>query len=356
LRQFTKIPFRQIVSDDGTRDPDVQRRQREVVEAHGAVWIEQPGPTYGISYNLNWMFEQAGTPWVFLIEDACRPSMGWLETALDALERVGLKEWGGKKVGALGMTSSYENWHLACAKALPCQLYLDAFFDKKNQTIYDIFWGSAVFPHWNDGWWCWQRMHQGCLESCQDHQADGWPEIIRTTWRDPILRHEVGDMRWEEVQGTWGYQSHSGWPRTRRATWAMGPSAWGLYNVEAWRDVGRFRDGCTFYEGHLGVRLAKHGWLSINCECPPWLHQSGLAFHVRDNQKEPRWHAKLDGPGGILDMDFGCPGGERTHGYDHVDMGRLARSYFKEGEIDAICKELSAIDPLYAVPGWERWM
>ncbi len=347
LRQFTKIPFKQIVSDDGTANAEVQQRQRAVCEAHGARWIEQPGPVWGISYNLNYLFEAADTPWVFLIEDACRPGLGWLETALDALEKVGQKEWGGHRVGALGMSTSFENWHLACAKALPADLGLEGFFDKKTQTAYDIFWGSACYPNWNDGLWCWQRMHQGCLESCRDPQSNNWPEIIRRTWRDPILRHEVGSMM--EIGGQW--QSLSGWPRTRGCSWAMGPNAWGLYNVEAWRDVGRFRDGCTFYEGHLGMRLAKKGWLSINCECPPWLHQAGLAFHVRDHHKGPRHHERPDGPGGLLERDFGCPG----NGFDHGDMGSLARSYFKDGELEAIDKELSQVE-LLAVPGWEKWL
>src|ERR1700691_1857671 len=98
LRRFTKLPFRQIVSDDGSSNPDDQMRQRGVCERFGAEWTENPGPTYGISYNLNWLCEKVKTPWVFIIEDAVRPSMGWLETAMDALERVGLKTWNGRKV------------------------------------------------------------------------------------------------------------------------------------------------------------------------------------------------------------------------------------------------------------------
>ncbi len=364
LRQFTRVPFHQIVCDDGTADAGVKERQRSVCHAHGAEWLENPGPTFGISYNLNFMFEEAdkrGYEWVFLLEDAVRPGQGWLETAVDALQKLNSRSWGGKQVGAIGMTSSYEAWHLACAGALPTCLGINEFFDGNQKdtfrACYDAFWGSANHPHWNDGMWCWQRMHAGCLLASQDRKADGWPEIIRRTWRDPILRNEIGAMKWvagesvawQEVQGKWGYQSQSGWPRTRGASWGYGPSAWGWHNLKAWRQAGRFRDGCTFYEGHLGVRLAKHGWLSVNCECPPWLHWSGLAFKVKDEQRTPRHHEPPDGPGGILVRDFG------VNGPDHVDLANLARSYFGDGELDKINEGLRCID-LYRDPAWEKWL
>lgn len=358
MRRFTRLPFKQLVSDDGTADGRVKAHQREVVECHGAEWTENPGPTFGISYNLNWLFESAerrGYEWVFLIEDSVRPGWGWLETALDALNRVGLKQWGpaGRRVGALGMTSSYEAWHLACAKALPSDLDLGYFFDCNNtphfQACFDAFWGSPNHPEWNDGSWCWQRMHEGCLKSCTEPASENWPPIIKTSWRDPIRRHDVGGMRWQEIQGAWGYQSSGGWPRTRNCGWSMGPSAWGLHYLPAWRDAGRWRDGCTFYEGHLGVRLAQKQWLAVNCECPPWLHWSGLAFRIQQHQRTPRHHEPTDGPHGILERDFGA------NGHDHGDLAKLAASFYPAGELDEVNRELAGVS-LHFEPEWQRWL
>jgi hypothetical protein len=350
LRKFTKLPYRQIVSDDGSSDPNDCVRQRSVCEPNGVEWTENPGPTYGISYNLNQLMDRVTTPWAFLIEDAVRPSMGWLETAMDALDQIGERTWSGRKVGAIGMTTSFEAWHLACAKVMPCELGLEGFFGQNGDTQRDCFYGSEFHDgNWNDGYWCWQRMHDKALETCKEPGlGDTWPEIIRRTWRDPILRHEVGAMMWSEMQFGWGWQAMGGWPRTRGASWAMGPSAWALINMDAWRAVGRWRDGCTFYEGHLGVRMAQNGYLCINCECPPWLHMSGLAFRIKDSQKQPRHHEQPDGPDGILERDFGC------NGVDHTDMAALARLCFREGELEEIGRQLGAVR-LYADEGWEKW-
>ncbi len=350
LRRFTKLPFAQIVSDDGSSDPNDRTRQQGVCADVGAAWMDNPGPTFGISYNLNHLFEYVRTPWAFVIEDAVRPSMGWLETAMDALQKIGERTWLGRRVGAIGLTSSFEAWHLACAKAMPADLGLGAYFDRHSPDTYDIFWGSEHHPGgWNDGFWCWQRMHDAALAVCKTPEGDTWPEIIRRTWRDPILRGEVGAMQWQKKQYDWGFQATGGWPTTRGASWAFGPSAWCLVNMEAWRDVGRWRDGCTFYEGHLGMRMARKGWLTINCECPPWLHMSGLAFRVKDHQRGPRHHEPPDGPEGILERDFGC------NGNDHVDLASMARSYFHPGELEELGRQLSDVK-LLAVPGWERWM
>lgn len=360
LRRHTRLKFRQLVSDDGTADQRVKDHQRQVVEeSHGAEWTENLGPTFGISYNLNSLFEEAesrGYEWVFLVEDSVRPGWGWLETALDALRKIGKRTWGPHKrrVSAIGMTSSYEAWHMACARALPSDLGVEFFFDCNHaphfQACFDAFWGSPNHPNWNDGLWCWRRMHPGCLKSSQSPQSEAWPPIVKASWRDPILRHEIGQVEWRQCQGQWGYQSMSGWPATRGASPApLGPSSWALHYLPAWREAGKFRDGATFYEGHLGVRYSRAGWLNVNCECPPWLHWSGLAFRNIEQGRTPRFHLPTDGPTSPFVTDFGCDG------EGHVDADAYARSFFREGELEAIGKELAEVR-LYHSSEWERWL
>lgn len=346
LRQFTNLPFLQIVSDDGTLSADVRRRQREIVQSYpGASWTENPGPVYGVSYNLNHLFEQAKTPWVFLIEDAARPSQGWLETALDALEKIGRRTWQGRSVGAIGLSTAFEHWHLAAAGLLP-GLSLTDCWGKHTHEAYRAFW-EGVFH--NDGLWCWQQMEPAVRRVSREPSSEEWPEPVRRTWRDPILKNETsrdiyaGTGIWHEVYG-------GSWPQVRRPYLNWRSCAWGLFNMEAWRKVGRWRDGCTVFEGHLGVRLAQHGYLTVNIDNPPWLHYPSLAFHAaaRGEGRTPRHHEPCDGPEGILERDFGC------NGPDHLDLVALVRRQFQPGQWEAIVEDLAPIE-LYMDPAWKVW-
>src|SRR5207248_10983899 len=94
------------------------------------------------------------------------------------------------------MATSFENWHLACAGVLPTGLGLGGTFAQMNAEVYESFWGSARHPHWNDGYWCWARLEPGTRAACGPPEAESWPDIIQRTWRHPVLRHEVGAMKW----------------------------------------------------------------------------------------------------------------------------------------------------------------
>jgi hypothetical protein len=351
-RKFTKLPFTQIVSDDGTISEDTKRRQREVVYQYpDCHWTENPGPTYGVSYNLNWVCEQVKTPWAFVVEDSVRTGQGWLETAMDALEKVGLRKWHGHEVGAIGMASSFENWHLASAGVLQSCALGDCF-GKHDERTYASFWSGGEYPNWNDGLWCWQRMLPHAHRICSTSEGDHWPEIIRRTWRDPILRGEIGNCLWgpDQITREECWTARGGWPSTRGVTWSYGASAWCLINMKAWREVGRWRDGCTFYEGHLGLRMNLAGYLTLNVECPPWLHYPSLAFRAmeRGEGKHPRHHEPCDGPGGILERDFG------VNGEEHVGLAQMAVQKFGQDKVNAINEELKAVR-VYADPAWEKY-
>ena len=50
-------------------------------------------------------------------------------------------------------------------------------------------------------------------------------------------------------------------------------------------------DGFAHYQGCESADLCDGcGEEPVNCECPPWLHWSGLAFRIKDAQKTPRHH------------------------------------------------------------------
>ncbi len=348
LRQFTSIPFRQIVSDDGTLDAAAALRQAEVCAANGALWTVNPGPTYGVSYNLNHAMRFVETPWAFILEDGLRAGYGWLETAIDAIKRIGRHSWMGHSVGMMG-TSSFDDWHLALAGVLPTDRPWQDFAKRSDAETYSAFWGGEKWPNWNDGLWCWRRLLPLMKKVCESPEADGWPSPHPGHFRD-VIRGTPLPSPYGLYADQLGYRPLDSWPSRRHAHCGWFPGAFMLVNMDAWRAVGRFRDGCTFFEGHLGIRMAMHGYLSLCLEFPPWSHYSGMGFVTADRNfgKKPRHHEPCDGPGGLLEKDFGC------NGDGHADLYKLVYATFppeKQAKIDAQLREVK----LFMRPEWKVW-
>jgi hypothetical protein len=348
LRRHTSVPFTQIVSDDGTLDEGVKKQQRDVVQSFDrAAWTENLGPVYGISYNLNRLFYLAPTPWVFVLEDAVRPGQGWLETALDALEQIGMRRWGGHEVGGIGLVSSFDHWELEVAGLLPGHLGLAAYFGACTHETIGTFWSD-----WNDGLICWPRLLPAIQAACRSPEAESWPGIIQETWRRPILAGEQPGHPSQWFNHKSERYSDVHWPQARRAWPATTPGSWGLINKAAWLQVGRWRDGCCFYEGHLGVRLAQQGYVSVNINNPPWLHYPSMAFNAIHNGhmgKQPRHHEPDNGPHGIFERDFGC------NGEGHCELRDLVlRQYTTEAK-ERMQDELAQVE-IYMDPAWLRWL
>lgn len=347
LRKYTKLPFYQIVSDDGTAYEGEKCKQQVAVQSFDdAQWTENPGPVYGISYNLNHLFSLVKTPWAFVIEDGVRPGIGWLETAFDALERIGLRQWRGRTVGGIGLTSSFDHWEMKVAGILGDALHVNDYFGRHSHECYNAFWGGS----WNDGLICWPRILPTVKRACADPSSESWHEVIRRTWRDPLLRGELLAPKFKDMDHDRRVLVDR-WPATRRAWPSTSPGSWSLINMDAWNKVGGWRDGCMFYEGHLGVRYAQAGYLNVNIHNPPWLHYPSLAFHSMawGMGKLPRHHEPDNGPQGIFERDFGC------NGPDHRDLMEYTLGQYPPGEMDSIGKEMSEIE-LYADPAWKEWM
>ncbi len=348
LHAFTSLSFRHIVSDDGTKDIAQKSRQREVTLSHGGEWTENPGPVWGVSYNLNHALSLVRTPWVLLVEDGLRPGWGWLETAVDAIERIGQRQWPCHPVGMMG-TASLQDWHLAMAGALPTSLTFHDFIDKSSHECYSAFWGGEQWPNWNDGLWCWRRLLPGMQAVCGSPEATGWPYPHPGHFRD-LIRGLPLPYPHNVAADQVGYRPWASWPERRKAGCGWFPGAFMLLNVDAWRQVGRFRDGCTFFEGHLGIRMAQAGYLSLCLDFPPWLHFESLGFRVAPSQgKVPRHHEDSDGPQGILMRDFGC------NGEGHCDLYQLVDHTFPQEEQQATNEELASIE-LYMDPHWREWL
>jgi hypothetical protein len=343
LHGYCKTPFRQIVCDDGTADPNLQRLQRQVCETHGAEWMENAGPVWGISYCWNALFDQVKTPWAFCVEDGLRPGRGWLETALDAIKQIGDKTWNGHKVGMMGC-SSFEDWHLALAGVLPTKRGFLDFWRRADAETYSAFWGGKDWPNWNDGLWCWKRLLPLFQHACNQPEAKTWPETVG--FFKHVVQFGEAPPNYKDI----GRRPLHAWPQKRTGGPAWFPGAFMLVNMDAWRDCGRFRDGCTFFEGHLGVRMAQRGYLSLALEFPPWLHYAGMGFVASGVVgKTPRDHQVNDGPNSILLRDFGC------NGEHHRDIYELVNKHFPREEQDDLEKQLAQID-LYMNPAWGAWL
>ncbi len=353
LRAFTDLPFRQIVSDDGTIDEDQKERQRGICKVHSPTgtktpmqWTENPGNPWGISYNLNHALGMVETPWAFLVEDGLRPGMGWLETAVDAIRQIGNQEWCGHKVGMMG-TASFEDWHLAMAGVLPSSMTFQEFCKRDYAECYSAFWGSARHPNWNDGLWCWKRMLPALRRACSREESSSWPPFVKR-FQEIVLTGEEPEMSYAA-----GLCPDRPWPTRRTGGPAWFPAAFLILNMDAWRAVGRMRDGCTFFEGHLGIRMAQHGYLSLALEFPPWLHFPGMGFRLGNDRaaKTPRHHEACDGDNekDILYRDFGC------NGAGHVDVYNLVYKTFPQDLQDKITDEMAGVT-LWMHPAWKRWL
>ncbi len=338
LRRFTALPFRQVVVDDGTESESSRMAQQMACDRHGAEWFENPGPTYGISYAWNHALEQIRTPWAFCLEDGLRPSMGWLETAVDFVQRIGSKRWGPqqRRVGMAGFCH-LQDWMLSLGDAWP-----------GGRDVMDVFRGENedfLASGWNDGLWCWSRMLPGMQRSINSEAAERWTNDV-AIFRDlargevsPLIRHPTDiEQAWQK----WRLDNH--WPQRRQAWCGWYPGAFMLVNMEAWRRVGRFRDGVTFFEGHLGTRMGMNGYLSLCVEGPPWLHTPSLGFKASGVGKNPRHH---DDTREAFVRDFG---------EDSMDAPNvLATGVVSIDEQMAVNAELAGVE-LFMDDRWKRWL
>jgi glycosyltransferase involved in cell wall biosynthesis len=339
LRRFTKRRFRQIVVDDGTADETMKCNQHKECLHNGALWLENLGPTYGCSYSWNAALEEVQTPWAFLIEDGLRPGVGWLETALDFIAKIGNRSWHGHKVGMAGF-SHIQDWTLRMAGVIPSDLSTMEWW---KQQGYRDFYGSD----WNDGYWCWPRIAGGLLANAEELTDE--PLVARKIMQNAMeipaeIKHDENFVKDHDNYKLSTFPGKSRWPRFRSAKCDWYPGAFMLVNMDAWRAVGKFRDGCTFYEGHLGIRMGQHGYLSLAVEGPPFLHTPSLGFTAGPKVgKTPRLH--LDVRDTFL-ADFG---------YDNIEAPRLANAVVSLGTQAKINAELAKVE-LWMDEGWEKWL
>ncbi len=341
LRRFTDVPFRQVVCDDGTIDEDAKALQRAVCEKYNAEWCETQGGVYGISYAWNTALDRVETPWVFCVEDGLRPGYGWLETALDAVQRIGDQPWGPheRRVGMMG-TSHIQDWNLGMAGVWPGVSAMDVFHGA-NQPFLE--------PGWNDGLWCWDRMMPGVWDAVARSGMEDWERDV-AEFRGLLM---TGNPQWippdrcvrpyEVDLARFKYDTRDRWPHRRRAGCGWYCGFFAMINLELWRSVGRFRDGCSFVEGHLGVRIGQAGHLGLCVEFPPWLHSPSLGFKANDFGKQPRDHKDTHE---TFVRDFG--------GFGNLDAINVLNVTTLE-EQRLINDELASVE-LYHHPAWETYL
>jgi GT2 family glycosyltransferase len=311
LRKFTHLPFRHIVGDDGTISYKVLKKQEEVCRHYGSEHIVNDGPNFGASYILNLLFEQAKTPWVYLVDDGVRPSLGWLEAAVDFINKIGNRNWQGHKVGLAGALA-IDAVTLAVAGAFPTRLpamsYAPPYPETYNPLCIEHFYGA-----YNDGLWNWKRLGPMIEHYLHQHLHEykmigTCEEAMRSIYlyrldppmdcRDPLFRGKILTQLNPNDMGGW-YPQH----RLAQLYWYGSPLC--LVNRDAWEQVGGWRHGCWLYEGHLSLRLGLAGYLVLKVEMPPWLHLHGQATcDMRESQRSVREPRSFDVDDAFV-KDFG---------------------------------------------------
>jgi hypothetical protein len=302
MRRYTALPFKQIVCDDGTISPEQHEIRVSLIKHHGFEYFIHPGPTWGISYNLNYALSQVKTPWAFLIEDGVRPGWCWLEVAVDWLNKVGSKTFAGLPVGCGGM-SSIQDWNVAMSGLWD----VTAVFNGDRSQFYA---GGA--PGWNDGFWCWPRIMAATVERCRGDTSNWHGDLLHIK---KIMLEQVDELKRElghdfniALQKWYG---HDRWPRKRHVGEGRYPGPFLMINMDAWRAIGGFRDGCTFFEGHMGIRMQQHGFLTTVVESPPFVHCPSQGFSESGGARTPRHHEDTDD---LFRRDFG---------YDHMQAPNM---------------------------------
>lgn len=339
LRAFTNLPFQQLVCDDGTICQHAIANQRMVCASHqGCTYLENPGPTYGVSYNLNHAFDQVKTPWAFCVEDGLRPGAGWLETAVDFLDKIGNRQWQGRRVGMAGC-ASLQDWNLVMGGAWA-------------GDVMRVFEGdrSCFYNDYNDGLWCWRRLLPGMMAACLSPASAHWQRDVlyfkKLALEGVQAIMQLPDVHPTDVEQAWQkWRTTDHWPSRRTAWCGWYPGAFMLVNMDAWRRVGRFRDGCSFFEGHLGVRMGMAGYLSLCVEFPPWLHCPSQGFSASAEGKTPRVHLDTEK---VFREDF--------QGWSNMDAPNvLATGVVSMDTQRRVNDQLAGVE-LWMAPGWKDWL
>jgi hypothetical protein len=343
LRRFTKLPFRQIVSDDGTLSEEVVSQQKKVCANFDVPHLDNP-PPYGVSFNLNHAFTHVRTPWAFLLEDGLRPSMDWLEAAVEFLSMVAYRTFRGHEVGMVGC-ASIQDWMLCLGGGMPGHRVMGVF-SQGDRTC----WAEP----WNDGYWCWNRMLPKIVEACHGDTRDWISDVAvfkkialegmagMETLTYPDTGEPLHPSDKEQAWLKWRTGDH--WPARRTAWCGWYPGAFMLVNMAAWRNVGRWRDGCTFFEGHLGIRMGMAGYLSLCLECPPWLHCPSLGFSAAHEGKSPRQHLNTTA---LFQTDF--------EGRNHLNAVDLPNQVIGLDVQAKVNEELARL-PLTVADGWRKYL
>lgn len=319
LRKFTSIPYRHLLSDDGTLSEEAVKRQRRECEINGVEHYDNPGP-YGVSFNLNFLLDKVTTPWCYLVECGLRPSHGWLEAAYAFIEQIHGKQFAGHEVGMVG-TSHLQDWCLRLGGAVPTSIPVMDWWTHPPDEVRQQFYQQG----WNDGYWSWPRMKDFTEHLCHSSEADEW-------------RGEPANFRNLVRNNQYSFDHY--WPKTRRAGFAPYPGAFALINLEAWRKVGKMRQGMTFFEGHLGLRLCLAGYAVLSLQTPPWLHRPSACFSAAAEAKFPRDHA---GTNELFLQDF------------QIDFPKAPSLIDKVIPPDRQRAINDALPEVPLLPGWERW-
>lgn len=217
---------------------------------------------------------------------------------------TGEAAWGGRRIGMTGATSM-DALHLAMAGVFgedrDPENYRQTTMSYRKQIV-DDFYGD-----WNDGLWNWDRLgpllwDRFCKKSPTTPLECRFRDLFHLLdppgdWNSPLFRERLAMIVNPNHLG--GF-----WPRRRYTSCSYHyGSPLALINMELFKKVGRFRDYCWLYEGHLAMRFGLAGYLVCVTDLPSWLHLNYQAsYEAQTDAHHPR-HQYVEE---IFHKDFGC--------------------------------------------------
>lgn len=302
LQKFTSIPYRHIVSDDGTENDMLVGMQKGVCLSLGAEHVSNVGDS-GLAENLTHLCKLVDTEWVFIIEDGIRPGKGWLEYSVSAIERLRRTEVEGWSCAIVGFVH-IEDYLLVLGNAVPSKYGSLPWLNRQvppweRQKEFLSDWNTGNISRHSLSLVIRNKLRCGYSGLLSDHPF----LLTKAGLCSGLLNRESN----RDAEG-------SGRPPDVPQMTCQ-PSGLIAIHMPFLKSVNYFRRKCTYYEAHLSIVAAKQKKFAVLTDGPPFLHTASTGFSSPYCHTTPKSDQELSA---AFMEDFGVTNDKAATVFDRI--------------------------------------